>query len=51
FQAEVEDFCQCILEGRPVTTDGIEGASTVAVGLAIVESARSEEKVMVDYNF
>jgi len=51
FQAEVEDFCRCIMEGRQVTTDGVEGASTVAVCLAIVESAHKEEKVKVSYDF
>lgn len=51
FEAEVNDFCKCILEGKPVTTDGIEGASTVAVCLAIVDSAQKEEKVKVEYDF
>jgi len=50
-QAEIGDFCKCILEGRDVTTNGIEGASTVAVGLAIVESAEKNQHVVVDYNF
>lgn len=50
-QAEIEDFCKCILEGRPVTTDGVEGASTVAVGVAIVESVETHQFVKVDYNF
>lgn len=49
--AEIEDFCRCILENRPVTTSGIEGASTVAVGLAIVESVEQHKYVEVDYNF
>ena len=48
---EIGDFCTCLLEGRPVTTDGVEGASTAAVCLAIVESAATGEKVTVDYNF
>ncbi len=51
FEAEVDDFCQSLLDGKPVTTDGIEGASTVAVCLAIVESGAKEEKVKIDYNF
>ncbi len=51
FEFEVNDFCTRLLEGKPVTTDGVEGASTVAVGLAIVESAAKEEKVKVDYDF
>ena len=50
-QGEIGDFCRCLLEGRPVTTDGVEGASTVAVGLAIVESVETGKPVKVDYNF
>ncbi len=48
---EIEDFCDCILNNRPVTTDGVEGASTVSVGLAIVESVETGLPVKVDYNF
>ena len=51
FEAEVRDFCECILEGKPVLTDGVEGASTVAVCLAIVESEQKEEKIKLEYNF
>jgi len=50
-EGEIGDFCKCILENRPVTTDGVEGASTVAVGLAIVESVESGLPVKVDYSF
>jgi len=50
-KGEISDFCKCILENRPVTTDGVEGASTVAVGLAIVESVETGLPVKVDYNF
>ncbi len=48
---EIDDFCKCILENKPVVTDGVEGASTVAVGLAIVESAEKGLPVKVDYSF
>ena len=51
FSAEVTDFCTCLLENRPVTTSGVEGASTVAVCLGIVESFKTGEKVKIDYNF
>ena len=51
FEGEVTEFCDCIAEGKPVPTDGVEGASTVAVCLAIVESFKTGEKVKVDYNF
>ncbi len=48
---EIRDFCKSILEGKPVVTSGVEGASTVSVCLAIVESFKTEQKVKVDYNF
>ena len=51
FGGEVGEFCKAILEGKDVPTSGIEGASTVAVCLAIVESFKTGEKVSVDYNF
>ncbi|MBQ4087103.1 MAG: Gfo/Idh/MocA family oxidoreductase [Clostridia bacterium] len=50
-EGEIADFCRCITEGKPVTTDGVEGASTVAVGLAIVESVEKGLPVKVDYEF
>lgn len=49
--SEIEEFCDIILNDKPVITDGVEGASTVAVGCAIVESAAKGETVKVDYNF
>ncbi len=51
FGGEVSDFCKCIMEGKPVVTSGVEGASTVSVCLAIVESFKTGNKVVVDYDF
>ena len=48
---EVKDFCQAIMEGKEVVTTGENGASTVSVCLAIVESFKTGEKVTVDYDF
>ena len=49
--AEVNEFSQIILDGKPVITDGLEGASTVAVCCAIVDSAGKDgEKVKVNYD-
>ncbi len=48
---EVKDFCKAIMEGKEVVTTGENGASTVSVCLAIVESFKTGEKVTVDYNF
>ena len=36
---------------KPVITDAREGAKTVAVCLAIVESAKTGKPVKPDYNF
>jgi UDP-N-acetylglucosamine 3-dehydrogenase len=49
--SEIEEMCDAVIGNTDVPTDGIEGASTVAVGCAIVESAVAGEKVLVDYNF
>lgn len=49
--AEIDDFCKCIQEGKTVTTDGREGASTVKACLALVESSKTGEKVQINYNF
>ncbi len=51
FGGEIGEFCKAILEGKDVPTSGVEGASTVSVCLAIVESFKSGEKVVVDYDF
>ena len=51
FGGEVEDFCNSLLNDQPVPTPGEEGAATVAVCLAIVESFKTGEKVVPDYNF
>ncbi len=49
--SEIEDFCNAIMQNKPVPTSGVEGASTVSACLAIVESFKTGEKVTVDYNF
>ena len=49
--SEIEELIDCILHDKPVPTDGREGASTVAVGAAIVESAAKGDKVVIDYCF
>ena len=37
---EIEEMCRAVRFGEPISCDVLEGAKTVAVGLAIVESAR-----------
>lgn len=46
---EIDEFINIINNDQKVLTDGIQGASTLAVCLAVVESARKGEKVIVRY--
>lgn len=48
--AEIDEFTQCILEDKPVLTDGREGAKTVIACLAAVESCEKHEIIPIDYN-
>ena len=48
---EFEVFADAILNDKPVMTDAREGAKTVAVCLAIVESAKTGKIVQPDYEF
>lgn len=48
---EFEVFAESILNDKPVVTDAREGAKTVAVCLAIVESAKTGVPVKPDYKF
>ena len=51
-ECEIEELCSAILDGTPISCDALEGAKTVAVGLAAVESARlGGLPVKPDYNF
>ncbi len=49
--AEVKDMCEAVLTGQKPKTDGVEGASTVAVCDAVVRSAASGMPQKVDYSF
>lgn len=48
---EFEVFADAILNDKKVVTDAREGAKTVAVCLAIVESAKTGKPVTPNYNF
>lgn len=48
---EFEVFADCILNDKPVPTDAREGAKTVEVCLAIVESSTTGKIVKPNYNF
>jgi Predicted dehydrogenases and related proteins len=50
-ECEIDEFVDIIFNDEKVLTDGRQGASTVAVCLAAVESAKNGEKVFVNYNF
>ncbi len=45
FAAEMDDFAQCILEGRPTKVPGEEGLQDVRILQAIYESARTGKAV------
>jgi len=49
--AEIKEICDAILNDKELITDGVEGASTVAVCNAIVESSANGERIKLDYNF
>lgn len=49
--AEISEFCKCILTNTPPKLSGAEGASTVSVCTAIIESAAKNTPVTVDYDF
>ena len=46
---EVSDFVDAILQGKPNPISSMEGASTVAVCRATVESAKLGQPVQIKY--
>jgi predicted dehydrogenase len=48
---EMAAFIDAIVNNKPIPTPAEEGAKTVATCLAIIESAKTGEKVKPDYNF
>lgn len=49
-RGEISDFCDILISGKPVSTTGVEGASTVMTCLAVVESARTGLPVKLDFS-
>lgn len=49
YQAGVADFVAAVTEGRAPACDGVAGTRSLAVALAVLESAKSGKKVSVDY--
>ena len=49
--AEVKEFIDIVEHDKPVRTDGIQGASTVAACLAAVESVAAGKPVSIFYDF
>jgi predicted dehydrogenase len=45
FATEMDDFAQCILNGRPTKVPGEEGLRDVKIMLAIYESAKTGKTV------
>ncbi len=50
-KGEIDEFTAVLRGEIPLTVSGIEGGSTVSVCAAIVESAKSGEKVSISYDF
>lgn len=48
---EFNEFADVVLNDKPVRTDAVEGASTVAACLAAVESSRTGQEVDIRYDF
>ncbi len=48
---EVNEFCNCIIDGREPILSPYEGAATVSICLAAIESAKEHKPVQVDYDF
>ena len=48
---ELNEFLDCLLNDKPVGTTVVEGAKTVLVSLAAVESTKTGMPVKIDYNF
>ena len=45
FAAEMDDFAECIMSGRPTRVPGEEGLRDVKIMTAIYEAARSGKSV------
>ena len=50
-KAEIQEMCTAVRGEGEIKTDGVSGASTVAVCSAIVKAAETGEKVYISYNF
>ena len=48
---EIADFVEAIVTGKPVKTDALQGAATVAACLAVLDSVRLGAPVRPDYAF
>ena len=48
---EFNEFLDCIVHDKPIRTDALQGAYTVSVSLAAVESTKTGKPVAPDYDF
>ena len=48
---EINEFVSCIIEQRTPILSPVEGAATVSICLAAIQSAKEHKPVEVDYNF
>lgn len=49
--AEIAEFIDCLLGGKPITTDEVQGAKTVATALAAVRSAKEGRPIRISELF
>jgi predicted dehydrogenase len=47
FATEMDDFCQCIAEGKESRTSGLEGLADIRIMMAAYESAKSGKTVKI----
>lgn len=50
-ELEIDQFCKCILTNTPPAINSREGATTVSICSAILQSAKEHKPVSVDYDF
>lgn len=48
-KAELEEFCDCLIHDKPIPTNSVEGANTVALCTAIVEASLTGQPIKPDY--
>jgi predicted dehydrogenase len=50
-ESALAHFVECVREGKRPCVDEVDGAKSVAVCLAAIQSSRADRPVTVDYGF